>query len=269
MVEIILTIMLFILGAYMGSFFTLATYRIPKNEDITHKHSYCPNCNHKLGLLDLVPIFSYLFLKGKCRYCKEPISVRYILFEVLTGIVVMLFGLSLKIDVYNLSLQNIIYFFLALLYIASLFILAGINKEKNIIEKPVLFFGIFISILYMIYSYAFNFENTYAYVIYLFMMIILISLDTITLKRKLKYYDWILILILILYMFLFTGNYITITTLIFTILIVGIMNILNMFCKKKAVKVNKKEKKPIVFYLCVSNIILLIATNFMVNYMLK
>ena len=69
MVETILIIILFLIGAYMGSFFTLATYRIPKNENITYKHSYCPNCNHKLGLFDLFPILSYALLKGKCRYC--------------------------------------------------------------------------------------------------------------------------------------------------------------------------------------------------------
>ena len=76
MLETILLIIIFILGIYFGSFFTLATYRLPKGEDITHTHSYCPNCNHKLGILDLIPVFSYLFLRGKCRYCKNKIGIR-------------------------------------------------------------------------------------------------------------------------------------------------------------------------------------------------
>ena len=172
MIEMVLTIILFIMGAYLGSFFTLATYRIPKKENIIYKHSYCPNCNHKLGLLDLVPIFSYIFLKGKCRYCKNPIGIRYILFEILTGIVVTLFAISLNINLYNLQIKDICYLFIGILYLSSLFILAGINKEKKVIQKSVLFFGIIVSIIYMIYSYAFNLENVYAYVIYLFMMII-------------------------------------------------------------------------------------------------
>ena len=62
MLETILLVIIFITGIYFGSFYTLATYRIPKGENITHKHSYCPNCNHKLGAFDLIPVFSYLFL---------------------------------------------------------------------------------------------------------------------------------------------------------------------------------------------------------------
>ena len=75
--NIFLYIIIFIIGSLFGSFFTLAVYRIPKKQDIIHTHSYCPNCNHKLGLLDLFPIISYIFLGGKCRYCKEKIRPRY------------------------------------------------------------------------------------------------------------------------------------------------------------------------------------------------
>ena len=51
--EIYFYLIIFIMGSLFGSFYTLAVYRIPKRQDITHTHSYCPNCNHKLGLLDL------------------------------------------------------------------------------------------------------------------------------------------------------------------------------------------------------------------------
>ena len=78
MLETIILILIFIMGAYFGSFYTLATYRLPKGENITHVHSYCPSCNHKLGILDLVPVFSYLFLGAKCRYCKN--KIRFSLF---------------------------------------------------------------------------------------------------------------------------------------------------------------------------------------------
>ena len=98
MLEILLLIIIFILGIYFGSFFTLATYRLPKNEDIIHKHSYCPNCNHKLGIFDLIPILSYIFLRGRCRYCNKPIGIRYFLFEILTGITFVLITLSLIIS---------------------------------------------------------------------------------------------------------------------------------------------------------------------------
>src|SRR5574344_1035034 len=81
--EIIIYTIIFIIGTMMGSFLTLAVYRIPLKQDITHKRSYCPNCNHRLQFLDLIPIFSYIFLKGKCRYCGNKIRARYILLEIL------------------------------------------------------------------------------------------------------------------------------------------------------------------------------------------
>jgi leader peptidase (prepilin peptidase)/N-methyltransferase len=76
---------IFLIGTFFGSFFTLAIYRIPKKEDILIKHSYCPNCNHKLGFFDLFPILSYIFLLGKCRYCGNKISIQYLFIELLSG----------------------------------------------------------------------------------------------------------------------------------------------------------------------------------------
>ena len=83
--NIFLYAIIFIIGTFFGSFFTLAVYRIPKKEDILIKHSYCPNCNHKLGFFDLFPVFSYIFLGGKCRYCKDKIRPRYLILELLSG----------------------------------------------------------------------------------------------------------------------------------------------------------------------------------------
>lgn len=268
MLQTVLLIIIFILGIYFGSFFTLATYRIPKKENITHKHSYCPNCNHKLGALDLVPIFSYIFLKGKCRYCKKSIGIRYFLFEILTGLVFVLFSISLNINVYNLNISIIIYFLIAILYFSSLFIIAGIEKEKGEIQKSVLIYGIFVSLVYMIYSYTLIKANVYEYVIYLSFMIILLLLDTKILKKKLKYDYLIQILILVLYMVIFTGVYYTVITLILAILSIGIKNILQYFKLKRAKIVKENKTSPIAFYLCVSNIIVVISMNFIINYMI-
>jgi leader peptidase (prepilin peptidase)/N-methyltransferase len=270
MLEIILIIILFITGIYFGSFFTLATYRLPIKQDITHKHSYCPNCNHKLGVLDLVPIFSYIFLGGKCRYCKNKIGIRYFLFEFLTGIVFVLYGLSLRINVYALQTQQIIGFGLGILYLASLFMLAGINKEKNTIQKSLVYYSIFVAVLYIIYLYTFNAQNVYKYVIYLCIILILTLCDTIYFKKNLKDNETIQILILFTYMIIVTGEYVALLTLLCTILIVGFKNIIIYVKLRKSQKVvTKKEKKPIVFYIGVANIIMLIGTNFIANYLIK
>ena len=83
----ILYLYIFLIGITFGSFFTLAVYRIPLGKDITHTRSFCPNCNHKLGFWDMIPLFSYIFLGGKCRYCKQKIRPRYFILELLSGMV--------------------------------------------------------------------------------------------------------------------------------------------------------------------------------------
>ena len=101
--EIFLYAIIFITGCFFGSFFTLAVYRIPRKEDILIKHSYCPNCNHKLGFLDLFPVLSYIFLGGKCRYCKNKIRPRYLLLEIFSGITFVLYTISLNYNLISIS----------------------------------------------------------------------------------------------------------------------------------------------------------------------
>ena len=74
------------LGALIGSFTNVLIYRIPIKKSIAFPPSACPNCSHRLGVLDLVPIFSWLALGGKCRYCRNPISSRYPLIEAVSAL---------------------------------------------------------------------------------------------------------------------------------------------------------------------------------------
>jgi len=74
-------------GLLIGSFLNVCIYRLPRHETIVRGHSYCPNCLHKLAGADLIPIFSYLFLRGRCRYCAQPISPRYARIESATGFI--------------------------------------------------------------------------------------------------------------------------------------------------------------------------------------
>jgi leader peptidase (prepilin peptidase)/N-methyltransferase len=76
----------FIVGTFMGSFISVLTWRIPRDEQWVKGHSACPACHHALGVLDLVPVLSYVFLRGRCRYCGAHIGVRYPLVELATGL---------------------------------------------------------------------------------------------------------------------------------------------------------------------------------------
>ncbi|MFC1742558.1 prepilin peptidase [Candidatus Riflebacteria bacterium] len=77
--------LVFIFGSLYGSFLNVVILRIPANEEIIHTPSHCPACGHSLSVTDLVPIFSYLFFRGKCRYCKVAISAQYAIIEFLTA----------------------------------------------------------------------------------------------------------------------------------------------------------------------------------------
>lgn len=76
----------FIIGAVVGSFVNVMVIRGQRNEDFIWSRSRCPYCGHVLEWYDLIPLFSYLFLKGKCRYCGKNISIMYLFAEINGGI---------------------------------------------------------------------------------------------------------------------------------------------------------------------------------------
>ncbi|MEA3560834.1 MAG: prepilin peptidase, partial [Candidatus Omnitrophota bacterium] len=80
-----LNIIIFILGACVGSFLNVCIYRIPRRESIITPSSHCPNCNHKLTWYENIPLLSYLVLRGKCRYCRGQVSFRYFTVELLAA----------------------------------------------------------------------------------------------------------------------------------------------------------------------------------------
>lgn len=257
--DILLYILIFIMGTVFGSFFTLATYRIPKGQDITHTHSYCPNCNHKLGFLDLIPVFSYILLLGKCRYCKEKIKPRYFIFEILSGIVFLAIAYLMNIKMDNLTYITLAESAFIVLYLCFIFIMAGIDKENRKIEKSVVMYGIIISILYIIYLCVIEKDSIYRYVIYLIFYILILILDTITLKKYAKnsYLNGIVLMIVV--MGVFTGEYVTVNTIIVTCLAISIYILLQRIknSTKRNIKENKKYGKDInlAFCLGVANIL--------------
>lgn len=123
----------FMIGAILGSFYYVVAYRIPKGESIVTPPSHCPNCNHRLGPLELVPIFSFLLQGGKCKNCKCKISIFYPLFEIVCG---LLFGFSYLI--YGFSLELII----VITFISMIMIVMLSDYYYMIIPDEVLVFFI-------------------------------------------------------------------------------------------------------------------------------
>ena len=232
MINAIFYILIFIIGTLFGSFSTLAVYRLPRHEDITHKHSYCPHCNHKLLFIDMIPILSYIFLGGKCRHCKTKIRIRYLLLEILTGFIFLLFALSLNINIETMEKSKIIYLIFGILYLIGIIIIAGIDKENIKINKPVLVYEIIVLSTYMIYLYIVENANIYRYVIYLLAMLILFTIDTIKLKKYNVDNYKIGIIILAVIQTVFTYSYGFMITAIITLLAIAFYNIINKILKK-------------------------------------
>jgi len=117
--RIVYAVIAFLLGLILGSFLNSVIYRLPRGISVARGRSFCPRCGHQLKALDLIPLFSFLFLKGRCRYCRAPISFRYPLVELLTGI-----GLALLFWFYGSSFDffqwAILYLFLISLFFIDL-----------------------------------------------------------------------------------------------------------------------------------------------------
>ncbi len=259
MEKIIFYLLAFFTGTVFGSFFTLAVYRIPLHQDITHKRSYCPNCKHKLSFWDMIPIFSYLFLGGKCRYCKQKIRSRYLWLEVATGCIFLLFAMSLNISWQPLQTYKLIYLLFAICYLSGIIIIAGIEKERHTIQKSVLLYEIGVVTLYMVYLYTVEKANIYRYAIYLFFLILLIILENTYLKKKLQSSYPLEILELSIIMAIFTGEILYISSVILTLLTIAIKQ-LGTNCFQKT-KITYYKNIPFGFYLVCSNILLLILVN--------
>ena len=90
MISIVIYIFIFILGVIIGSFLNVCILRIPHKETIVSERSHCMTCGHILAWYDLFPLFSYLFLGGKCRYCKAKISPQYPMVEFINGVMAVL-----------------------------------------------------------------------------------------------------------------------------------------------------------------------------------
>jgi len=138
----------FMVGAILGSFYYVVAYRIPKGESIIYPPSHCPKCNHRLGPLELIPIFSYILQLGKCKNCKSKISIFYPLFEITCG---LLFGFSYLS--YGLTPQLII----TLTFISMIVIIVLSDIYYMIISDGVLIFFSICLIIEMIIINGLNY----------------------------------------------------------------------------------------------------------------
>lgn len=128
---------IFLLGASVGSFLNVLIYRLPKREKVIFSRSICPNCSHRLSFFDLIPIFSFLFLGGRCRYCKAKISWQYPLVEFITGLLFLLTFLKLSQEFTVYSLQFSVFLFRDWLFISVMVFVFVYDLKYMLIEDAV------------------------------------------------------------------------------------------------------------------------------------
>lgn len=134
-------LIVFIYGIVIGSFLNVCIYRIPNEESIVLPPSHCGKCNHRLGWLDLIPVLSYVCLKGRCRYCGEKISLRYPGVELLTGL--LLVGIYFT---YGLTFE----FFKFAVLTLFLIVIALIDYDTTDVYSCVVYPGIALGVIFLI-----------------------------------------------------------------------------------------------------------------------
>lgn len=129
--ELYWTIFFFLIGMTFGSFFNVVGLRVPKSIPFTSDRSYCPHCKTKLKWFELIPVFSYIFLFGKCRTCKRRLSPLYPIVELMTG---LLFAYSYVVFGFHVEL------FAAIVLISLLMIIFVTDFAYMVIPNKILLF---------------------------------------------------------------------------------------------------------------------------------
>jgi len=137
------SILLFIIGAIVGSFINVCIYRLPRSESIILPRSRCTSCGAVIGWFDNVPILSFLILKGKCRSCKKRIPARYIIVEALSGFICVLLFLY-----FGLTAKFFILWFLLSGLMAASFIDLKFHEIPDVITLPGIVVGLLLAGLY-------------------------------------------------------------------------------------------------------------------------
>ena len=140
-------IMAFLFGITIGSFLNVAILRLPAGESLTKKNSHCMTCGAEILHRDLIPLFSWLILGGKCRSCKAPISPRYSIVEALTGVLFVLVFIK-----YDLMYDGLFYPACLCLFLAGLIVLAFQDLDNQEMCVSVLLYTLILAFVTRVFS---------------------------------------------------------------------------------------------------------------------
>jgi len=163
--DITILFILFVLGICVGSFLNVLIDRIPNNQSPLKGRSHCDKCKKTLEWHDLIPLISYLYLKGKCRHCRAHISFYYPLVELITGImfvIIFLYLRDLRFTIYDL--RFFLHYFYYLFILSSFIVIFFTDLKYGIIPDKILYPAAVISTIYnlsfTIYSPIVNHQSS-------------------------------------------------------------------------------------------------------------
>lgn len=138
---ILIAFFIFLYGLMIGSFLNVCAYRIPLKKSVVGPRSFCPNCKQSILFYDNIPLVSYLILGGKCRSCKQKISIQYVLVELFTGLMFVATYLLIGLNA-NLAI--------ALTFVSIMILISAIDIKQQIIPNRIVIFGLIIGGLFFI-----------------------------------------------------------------------------------------------------------------------
>ena len=142
------SLLLFIFGLFVGSFLGVLVDRISQNKPFINSRSHCEFCKHKLSFLDLIPLFSFAYLQGKCRYCHTRLSLFYPIIEITTGIMFAL-TYGLLISNFKFQISNFIDLLYFLFIISTLIVIFFTDIKYGIIPDKVLFPAVIVTLFWL------------------------------------------------------------------------------------------------------------------------
>lgn len=141
-------------GATIGSFLNCIIYRLQQNKSFFKGRSYCPHCKHILSWKDLIPIFSFFILKGKCRYCQNKISFQYPLVEIFTGLLFIAIFWHVKNIIF--TVPGFLYFCYLLFICCCLIVIFVYDLKHYLIPDNILSVAILTTIFWFFLSLIFK-----------------------------------------------------------------------------------------------------------------
>lgn len=219
--------LLFILGISIGSFLNVLIDRLPRGEKIFKDRSHCESCKQDLKWYDLIPLFSFIQLRGKCRYCKSPIGWYYPIVELITG----MFFVSVYFKNFQFSMISVLTIPYYLFIIAAFIVIFFTDLKYGIIPNKIVYPAILVTFIFLISQYPnILISNLLSAVgVFLFFFLLMIATEIIFKKSGMGFGD----VKLVFFLGLFLGFPKTLVAIYLAFLTGALISIILIVFKKK------------------------------------